>query len=204
MRDDFWSRRKAAVEAEARADADALRDAGAAATVDERSDEEMLEELGLPAPEAMERPEEVQTLLRATVPQRLKTRALRRLWRLNPVLANIDGLVDYGEDFTDAATVIEDLQTLYSVGKGMVSRLDEAFETVAGAREDPAETTAEEPDEPSETAPETPVASVRPPAAATITASPAPPPADTVALTPDLAVAPVRPARRMTFRFDTA
>jgi len=27
-------------------------------------------------------------------------------------------LVDYGEDFTDAATVVENMQTIYKVGKG--------------------------------------------------------------------------------------
>ena len=43
--------------------------------------------------------------------------ALRRLWKVNPVLANVDGLVEYGEDFTDSATVVENLQTTYQVGK---------------------------------------------------------------------------------------
>ncbi len=57
--------------------------------------------------------------LRAGVPEELKQRALRRLWRLNPVFANLDGLNDYDEDFTDAALVVKNLKTLYEVGKGM-------------------------------------------------------------------------------------
>jgi len=39
------------------------------------------------------------------VPETLRRMALRKLWRSNPILANIDGLNDYDEDFTDAATV---------------------------------------------------------------------------------------------------
>ncbi len=78
------------------------------------------------------------------VPARLKTRALRKLWRLNPVLANIDGLVDYGEDFTDAAMVIENMQTTYQVGKGMMAHVKElarqALEKEEGAQDTPVET----------------------------------------------------------------
>ena len=54
------------------------------------------------------------------VPEALRQKALRRLWRLNPLLANVDGLNDYDDDFTDAATVVEGLKTIYQVGRGMV------------------------------------------------------------------------------------
>lgn len=39
-------------------------------------------------------------------------------------MANVDGLVDYGEDFTDAAMVVENLQTAYQVGKGMLAHVE--------------------------------------------------------------------------------
>lgn len=45
--------------------------------------------------------------------------ALRKLWRSNPLLANVDGLVDYDDDFTDAATVVEGMKTAYRIGRGM-------------------------------------------------------------------------------------
>ena len=45
------------------------------------------------------------------------------MWLANPALANLDGLLDYGEDFTDSATVIENLQTAYQVGKGMTEHV---------------------------------------------------------------------------------
>lgn len=125
---DFWARRKAAVQEEARAETEAretaLREAEEARLAD-RSDAEILTDLGLPEPELLEDAEQVRGFLAAAVPQRLKTRALRRLWRLNPVLANLDGLVEYGEDYTDSARVVENLQTAYSVGKGMLARFQE-------------------------------------------------------------------------------
>ena len=54
------------------------------------------------------------------VPEALRRRALRRLWRLNPLYANLDGLNDYDQDYTDAATVVAGLKTLYKVGRGIV------------------------------------------------------------------------------------
>ena len=51
--------------------------------------------------------------MQSKVPEFLRRRALRALWRLNPVLADVDGLVDYGEDYTDAAMVIDGMQTAY-------------------------------------------------------------------------------------------
>jgi len=54
------------------------------------------------------------------VPERLRRRALRQLWRLNPVLANLDGLNDYDGDFTNAATDAPGVKTAYQVGKGLL------------------------------------------------------------------------------------
>lgn len=131
---DFWARRKAAVEAEARAEEQArvaASEAEAEAKLAEKTDEEILAELDLCEPEELETPEAVRAFMDSAVPQRLKTRALRRLWRLNPILANVDGLVDYGEDFTDASCVIEDLQTAYQVGKGMLKHVEALAEKEA-------------------------------------------------------------------------
>tara|TARA_R110002110_G_scaffold245924_2_gene462360 strand:- start:41 stop:733 length:693 start_codon:yes stop_codon:yes gene_type:complete len=55
----------------------------------------------------------------AKVPKALKRMALRKLWRSNPILANIDGLNDYDEDFSDAAAVF----------------IDSAGKVISGARE---------------------------------------------------------------------
>ena len=58
------------------------------------------------------------------VPDRLRQIALRRVWRLNPIIRFADAEInDYHEDFTDAATVIEGMETAYKVGKGYLSDL---------------------------------------------------------------------------------
>ena len=126
---DFWSKRKAAVAAEE--EAPAVVEAAAPAAEDDRPDAEILEELDLPIPEEVTTGEEARAFLQQAVPERLRRRALRQLWKVNPVLANLDGLVDYGEDFTDAATVVENLSTAYQVGKGMLKHV----EALAAAKE---------------------------------------------------------------------
>ena len=122
---DRWSRRKRAV-AEAEADrpeetppatAEQVADGAQADPLDES---ELLEKLGLPDPDTMMKGDDFAAFMRAGVPDFLRKRALRRLWLSNPVLANLDGLLDHGEDFTDAATVPKVMNTLYQVGKGML------------------------------------------------------------------------------------
>ncbi|MEP2715881.1 DUF3306 domain-containing protein [Pseudophaeobacter sp.] len=126
-RGDFWSRRQAAVAAEAKAQEQAEFAAEAEAReaeLAEQSDEEVLAALELPTPESLGAGDDFKVFLTDQVPARIKNRALRHLWRANPVLACVDGLVDYGEDFTDAACVIEGLQTAYQVGKGMTKHVE--------------------------------------------------------------------------------
>ena len=49
-------------------------------------------------------------------------KALRKLWISNPVLANMDGLDDYCEDYTDAAVCVPKgmLKTAYQYGRGFL------------------------------------------------------------------------------------
>ena len=120
---DFWSRRKAGVQAETEAEVVAVEAEAVATAQDEKTDAEILAELDLPDPDKMQPGDDFSAFMKSAVPDRLRRRALRKLWLTNPVLANVDGLVDYGEDFTDAATVIENLQTAYQVGKGMTKHV---------------------------------------------------------------------------------
>ena len=125
---DFWSRRKAKVleeqQEEARA-VEARETAEREVALEEKTDEEVLEELGLPDPDTLLPGDDVKAFMAKAVPDRIRRRALRRLWTSNPALANLDGLLDYGEDFTDSATVVENLQTAYQVGKGMLKHVEE-------------------------------------------------------------------------------
>jgi hypothetical protein len=80
---------------------------------------EVLERLGLPDPDLMQAGDDFSAFMQRTVPEFLRRRALRRLWLSNPVLANLDGLIDHGEDYTDAATVQGGMKTLYEIGRGI-------------------------------------------------------------------------------------
>lgn len=145
---DFWSRRKARVTAEARA---TDRQAQAVAPDDHanKTDAELCADLDLPDPDTLKPGDDVRAFMEKAVPERLRRRALRQLWRTNPTLANLDGLVDYGEDFTDSACVIEGLQTAYQVGKGMLAHVEEMTRQAEAEAEAKAATalpaTAEEP-----------------------------------------------------------
>lgn len=124
---DFWSRRKAAVLAEADEEREAIEAKAVAdqqAELEAKPDHEILAEFNLPDPDQLKPGDDVSGFMEQAIPDRLRRRALRRLWRLNPVLANVDGLVDYGEDYTDAACVIENIQTAYQVGKGMLAHIE--------------------------------------------------------------------------------
>ncbi|ASM74549.1 MULTISPECIES: DUF3306 domain-containing protein [Roseobacteraceae] len=127
----FWDRRRAAVAAEAEVEAQVAADAAQAAEqelLEARDDTELLEELGLPSPDNLVDGAQLREFLKAQLPQRLKTRALRGFWRSNPVLACLDGLNDYDDDYTLASTAGQTVNTLYQVGKGMVQPLADMLE----------------------------------------------------------------------------
>ena len=140
-REDFWSRRKAAVRPEEDAALVTAEVQNREDAVAEKDDATLLAELGLPDPETLEAGDDIRAFMAKAVPEHLRRMALRRLWKVNPVLANVDGLVEYGEDFTDSATVVENLQTTYQVGKGMLSHIN------AMARETDVEEIEEAPEE---------------------------------------------------------
>lgn len=56
--------------------------------------------------------------LQEGVPDVIRRKALRRLWRSNPVFAVLDGLNEYDEDYTDAALAVEVLKTAHKLGRG--------------------------------------------------------------------------------------
>ena len=93
---------------------------------DKLNDEELLKKYNLPNPEKIKTEKSLDVFFKEGVPDRLRQIALRRVWRLNPIIRFADAEInDYHEDFTDAATVIEGMQTAYKVGKGYLSDLIE-------------------------------------------------------------------------------
>ncbi len=123
-----WSRRRAAVAKEADDEvkaAEAVLIEEQQAELAEKSDEEILEELGLPDPDTLVQGDDFKAFLSKTVPQHLRKRALRKLWRSNPVLACVDGLNDYDDDYLTGSTGQGVIKTTYQVGKGMLAHLVE-------------------------------------------------------------------------------
>lgn len=88
------------------------------------NDQELLEKFKLPNPEKIKKEKGLDLFFKDGVPDRLRQIALRRVWKLNPIIRFADAEInDYHEDFTDAATVIEGMQTAYQVGKGYLSEI---------------------------------------------------------------------------------
>ena len=156
---DMWSRRRAAVQAEAEADekqrhaviADAER-----AELAKKEDAEILAELKLTDPDDLGLGDDFSGFMKSAVPERLRRRALRKLWLSNPVLANVDNLVDYGEDFTDAGSIVGKIKTAYQVGRGMLKHVEEIEHQTAegdGVDDLPGDPGVEAEPEPQELAP---------------------------------------------------
>ena len=79
------------------------------------------EALDLPDIDSLTAESDFKPFLKEGVPKELKNQALRKLWRVNPVFGFRDGLNDYDGDFTDSATVVKGLKTLYKVGRGFLA-----------------------------------------------------------------------------------
>ncbi|WP_300061383.1 DUF3306 domain-containing protein [uncultured Roseobacter sp.] len=127
----FWDRRRAGVRAEAEAEARVQENARVTALqaeMAEKGDDAILEEMGLPDPDKMESGDDFAAFMAQEVPTHLRNKALRKLWRSNPVLACVDGLNEYDDDFRAAMLSGGPIQTAYQVGKGMMSHLEKMAE----------------------------------------------------------------------------
>lgn len=81
---------------------------------------ELLQRLQLPVPETLKAGDDFSAFMKAGVPEFLRKRALRVLWRSNPVLANLDGLNDYDDDFTSPELTQKVIATGYKIGRGFL------------------------------------------------------------------------------------
>lgn len=79
----------------------------------------------LPPIETLGKDSDYTPFMRADVPDALRNKALRKLWQSDPVFANLDGLVDYAEDFGAAFAVGGAVATVYRVLQGMPDPADE-------------------------------------------------------------------------------
>ncbi len=75
----------------------------------------------LPDIDSLNESSDFTVFLQQGVPEALRRQALKKLWRVNPIFAHLDGLNEYDEDFTAARTGVAGLKTAYKVGKGYLS-----------------------------------------------------------------------------------
>ncbi|MCP5365643.1 MAG: DUF3306 domain-containing protein [Hyphomicrobiales bacterium] len=78
-------------------------------------------DVSLPDIDSLDRDSDFTVFMTETVPEELRRRALRTLWRSDPILANLDGLNDYDEDYSMVGTVRDVVRTVYEAGKGYLT-----------------------------------------------------------------------------------
>jgi hypothetical protein len=119
-----WSRRKQAAREAARQPQAAESKARLSDDAPEtEAPHELTEIAELPDPDTLDASSNFSVFLRRDVPLETHQKALRRLWRLDPIYNRIDGLDDYCEDYTDQAKVVKGLRTAYKVGRGMLEQI---------------------------------------------------------------------------------
>ncbi len=145
---DRWSRRKRG-ETSTGAPETETADAGPAAVAQPESQEspdtgdpEVVAKL--PDIDSLTEESDFTAFLQDGVPDVIRRKALRRLWRLNPIFANLDGLNDYDEDYSALGIVAENIKTIYKVGKGYLDEDEDEDEDEAEAE---AEIAADESEE---------------------------------------------------------
>jgi hypothetical protein len=118
-----WSRRKRAARSGApeapKAEAPEAAAVPETPVTDVEDDPEIIARL--PDIETADDSTDFSAFLQHGVPEALRRQALRKLWRVNPVLANLDGLNDYDEDYTQMSAWGRGMKTLYKVGEGFAT-----------------------------------------------------------------------------------
>jgi hypothetical protein len=132
-----WSRRKAkARSAPVAAPAVASEDRSPAAETAPASAQEVHEQdvvspvdpKDLPDIESLDETSDFTAFMRPGVPAQLRALALRKLWRSDPIYSKLDGLVEYGEDYTIPSWPKGAIKTAYRIGRGFVNELEKTLE----------------------------------------------------------------------------
>jgi hypothetical protein len=154
-----WSRRKAearSAPAATPATDDATNDPGPAAQTEPEAPQEALRQ-DTPAPidpkdlpdiASLDASSDYTVFMRPGVPAHLRTLALRKLWRSDPIFSKLDGLVEYGEDYTIPSWPKGAIKTAYQIGRGFVNELEKLGAAERPEQEVPREPAEEPPDEP--------------------------------------------------------
>lgn len=88
------------------------------ATAGEGATELTPENLDLPDIESLTAESDFSAFMKEGVPPALRRLALRKLWSSDPMFNVIDEMVEYGEDYTNAAMVVEGMKSAWAPGRG--------------------------------------------------------------------------------------
>ena len=75
--------------------------------------------------ESLNEESDFSVFMKAGVPEMLKKQAMAALWRTSPIFANVDGLVDYGEDFANPDLNMKVFKSAYQAGRGYLDLFKE-------------------------------------------------------------------------------
>jgi hypothetical protein len=145
-----WSRRKAEAQSAATAPIEDSeeRPEGAPVGLEQSAEPEkpaLIDPKDLPAIDTLDATSDFTVFMRPGVPLELRNQALRKLWRSDPLLANLDGLLEYGEDYSLPSWPKDAIRTAYKVGRGFVEQISEGAESPdQGRATEPAGTPADE------------------------------------------------------------
>ncbi len=89
----------------------------------------------LPDIDSLDESSDFTVFLKEGVPDIIRRKALRKLWRVHPAMAVIDGLDDYDDDYTVSEALVKGLKTVYEAGKGYLDE-DEGGEVPAAAEDE--------------------------------------------------------------------
>ena len=76
--------------------------------------------------DALDKDSDLSVFLRDGVPDLLRKAALQKVWRSSPVFANLDELVDYGEDFGRKDLIMESFTSAWQAGRGYLKEIEDA------------------------------------------------------------------------------
>jgi hypothetical protein len=132
----FFARRRAGLKAEREAELvvvpeEPVTPEEVEPDLSEMSDTDILELLDLPDPDTLRKGDNFAAFMAKAVPMHLRNRALRNLWRSDPVLACLDGLNDYDTDYLTGSTGQGVIKTSYQVGRGLLAHVEKMAEEAA-------------------------------------------------------------------------
>lgn len=100
--------------------------------------------------EAIKYESDLSVFYKEGVPAFLKRAAMQKMWRTDPIFANVDGLNDYDQDFNVIDKVLKEFKSAWQVGRGYAPLVKETDDKDDVNQPDEAQVAAADEDEPTD------------------------------------------------------